>query len=119
MGQPSVSAILAEDNQTHREVLLQRMGIENFTREAELETVDTFRDCALLKVNTATMRGTWRNGDWVERSLPIAFLKVICPSTQKTYFLRCNPDIDSAKHALEATLPGYTRDWEKDLVAET
>ncbi len=116
---PSVERILSENNQTHREVLLQRMGVETFIREAELKPVDTFRDSVLLKVDTAVKRGVWRNSDWVEASLPLAFLKVICPSTQKTYFLRCNPDVETAKHALEATLPGYTRDWERDLVAET
>ena len=41
------------------------------------------------------------------------------PSTQKTYFLRVNPEVETAKEALESTLPDHTRDWERDLVAET
>src|SRR6266704_2440066 len=48
--------------------------------------------------------------------LPLAFLKVICPSTQKAYFLRVEPDVENAKQALESTLTGYTRDWERDLI---
>jgi hypothetical protein len=119
MDQPTVERILQEQNQTHREVLLQRIGTENFMREAELQPVDTFRDSVLLKVETATTRGTWRDGRWIQIPLQLAFLKVVCPSTQKTYFLRVDPDVETAKGALESTLPTYPRDWERDLVAET
>jgi len=48
-----------------------------------------------------------------------AFIKVMCPSTQSGYFLRVGPDAENAKQGLESTLIGYTRDWERDLVAET
>lgn len=116
---PTTARLLAEANQTDREVLLQRMGVETFMREAALKPVDTFRDTALLKVDTAEKRGTWRGRDWVEAPLQLAFLKVVCPSTQKTYFLRVSPNVQTAKQALESTLPGYTRDWERDLVAES
>jgi hypothetical protein len=116
---PTAERILKESNQTHREVLLQRMGVENFMREAELKPVDTFRDSALLKVDTTETRGRWRNGAWEQTPLSLAFLKVVCPSTQKTYFLRVDPDVENAKQALESTLPGFNRDWERDLVAET
>ena len=119
MDTPQVDRILAEENQTHREVLLQRMGIETFMHEAELKPADTFRDNVLLKVDTAAQRGTWRDGRWTTAPLQLAFLKVICPSTQKTYFLRVDPEVQSAKQALESTLPGHRRDWERDLVAET
>ena len=116
---PTTERILAEANQTDREVLLQRMGVEKFMREAELKPADKFRDSTLLKVDTAAKRGSWRNGQWVEAALPLAFLKVICPSTQKTYFLRVSPEVETAKEALESTLPNHSRDWERDLVAET
>ncbi len=116
---PTTERILAETNQTDREVLLERMGVENFVREAELKPADTFRETVLLKVNTVGTQGRWRNREWVEEPLPFAFLKVICPSTQKTYFLRVDPQVESAKQALESTLPGYPRDWQQDLVAET
>jgi hypothetical protein len=119
MNKPTVERILAEENQTEREVLLQRMGVESFMRQAELKPVDNFRDSALLKVDTAAKRGTWRDSKWTEIPLQLAFLKVMCPSTQKTYFLRVDPEVETAKQALESTLPGYTRDWERDLVAET
>jgi hypothetical protein len=116
---PGVERILAEENLTNREVLLQRMGVENFVREAELKPFDTFRDSTLLKVDTPSKRGAWRDGRWTEMPLQLAFLKVVCPSTQKNYFLRVDPDVDTAKRALESTLPIYRRDWERDLVAET
>jgi hypothetical protein len=74
---------------------------------------------ALLKVNTAEKRSRYDNGGWTEEPLALAFLKVICPSTQKTYFLRVDPDAETAKQALESTLPRYDRDWERDLVKET
>jgi len=119
LGKPTVECILKEKNQTEREVLLQRMGVENFVREAELRPVDTFRDSTLLKVNTADTRGRYRNGTFIDEPLALAFLRVMCPSTQKTYFLRVEPDVENAKQALESTLPGYTRDWERDLVQET
>lgn len=115
----SADRILAEQNQTDREVLLERMGIENFVREANLEPVDTFRDSVLLKVNTAQKRGRWNGGQMLEEPVALAFIKVTCPSTQNIYFLRVEPQVESAKQALESTLPGYNRDWKKDLVAET
>ena len=116
---PTAERILKEENQTEREVLIQRMGVENFVNEAELKVVDSFRETELLKVNTAETRSNYRSGRWQEEPLALAFLKVVCPSTQKAYFLRVEPDVDSAKQALESTLPGYTRDWERDLAAET
>src|SRR5258706_14361745 len=111
--------ILKEANQTEREVLIQRMGVENFVREAELRQVDSYRKSSLLKVKTAETRSRYQNGGWTEEPLALAFLKVTCPSTQKAYFLRVDPDAENAKQALESTLIGYTRDWERDLVAET
>src|SRR6266704_365783 len=116
---PTAERILKEENQTEREVLIQRMGVENFVREAELKQVDSYRESSLLKVNTAETRSRYGNGGWTEQPLALAFLKVICPSTQKAYFLRVDPDAENAKQALESTLIGYTRDWERDLVAET
>ena len=95
------------------------MGVGNFVREAELRPVDSFRDSTLLKVNTAEKRGTYRNGTWAEEPLALAFMKVTCPSTQKNYFLRVNPEVENAKQALQSTLPQYNRDWEQDLVKET
>lgn len=88
---PSAERILKEENQTEREVLLQRMGVENFIREAELRPVDSFHDSTLLKVDTAEKRGHWQDNAWTEVPLPLAFLRVVCPSTQKTYFLRVEP----------------------------
>jgi hypothetical protein len=119
MEEPSAERILTEKNQTEREVLIQRMGVENFVREAELQQVDSFRESSLLKVNTAEKRSRYQNGHWTDEPLALAFLKVICPSTQKAYFLRVDPDAENAKQALESTLIGYNRDWERDLVAET
>ena len=119
MNDPTTESILAEANQTDREVLLQRMGVENFIRGTELKPADTFRGSTLLKVDTAAKQRRWRDGEWRELPLPLAFLKVICSSTQKAYFLRVSPDVETAKEALESTLPGYTRDWAGDLVAET
>jgi len=116
---PTAERILKEANQTEREVLIQRMGVENFVHEAELQQVDTFRESSLLKVNTAEKRSRYQNGNWTNAPLALAFLKVICPSTQKTYFLRVDPDAENVKQALESTLIGYTRNWERDLVAET
>jgi len=116
---PTAERILKEENQTEREVLIQRMGVENFVQEAELRPVDSFRDSTLLRVNTADTRGRYRNGSWIEEPVALAFIKVICPSTQKNYFLRVDPDVPNAKEALASTLPGYRRDWERDLVAET
>jgi len=116
---PTAERILKEANQTEREVLIQRMGVEDFVHEAELQQVDSFRDSSLLKVNTAETRGHWQNDRWTDVPLPLAFLKVVCPSTQKAYFLRVDPDAENAKQALESTLIGYTRDWERDLVQET
>jgi hypothetical protein len=116
---PTADRILKEANQTEREVLIQRMGVENFVREAELQQVDSFRESSLLRVNTAEKRSRYQNGNWTDAPLALAFLKVICPSTQKAYFLRVDPDAENAKQALESTLIGYTRDWERDLVGET
>jgi hypothetical protein len=119
MDPPTSENILAETNQTNREVLLQRMGVEKFIQEAELKPMGTFRDSVLLKVDTAENRQFWRNDGWVHTPMQLAFIKVVCPSTQKTYFLRVDPEVETAKQALESTLPGFSRDWARDLVAET
>jgi hypothetical protein len=116
---PTAERILKEPNQTEREVLIQRMGVEQFVQEAELRPVDSYRENVLLKVDTAEKRGRYRDGGWREEPLALAFLRVICPSTQKTYFLRVDPSAENAKQALESTLPLYNRDWERDLVKET
>lgn len=116
---PTAERILKEENQTEREVLIQRMGVEQFVQEAELRPVDAFRNSTLLKVNTSETRGRYRNGYWTNEPLALAFLKVLCPSTQKSYFLRVEPDVENAKEALQSTLPGYSRDWERDLAMET
>jgi hypothetical protein len=119
MEEATAEGILKEENQTEREVLIQRMGVENFVREAELQQVDSFRESSLFKVNTAEKRSRYQNGNWTDEPLALAFLKVICPSTQKAYFLRVDPDAENAKQALESTLIGYNRDWERGLVAES
>jgi len=116
---PTAESILKEENQTEREVLIQRMGVEKFVQEAELQQVDSYRESSLFKISTAEKRSRYQNGTWTDAPLALAFLKVICPSTQKTYFLRVDPDAENAKQALESTLIGYNRDWERDLVAET
>jgi hypothetical protein len=116
---PTAERILKEDNQTEREVLIQRMGVENFVNEAELRTIDSYRENTLLRVDTVEKRSRYQNGRWTDEPLALAFLRVICPSTQKTYFLRVDPDAENTKQALESTLPRYGRDWERDLVAET
>lgn len=116
---PTADRILKEENQTEREVLIQRMGVENFVNDAELKPVDTYRDTVLLKVDTVETRSRYDGRRWTEAPLSLAFLKVVCPSTQKNYFLRVEPGVENAKQALESTLIGYTRDWERDLVVET
>ena len=116
---PTAERILKEENQTEREVLIQRMGVENFVQEAELRPIDSYRDTVLLKVNTTDTRGRYRNGSWIEEPVALTFLRVVCPSTQKNYFLRVDSDAENAKQALESTLPGFNRDWGRDLVAET
>jgi Domain of unknown function (DUF6745) len=116
---PTADRILKEENQTEREVLIQRMGVEHFVQEAELREVDSFHGSTLLKVDTADTRSRYQDGRWTDVPLSLAFLKVICPSTQKNYFLRVEPDVENAKQALESTLPQYNRDWGRDLVAET
>ena len=116
---PTPERIVSEANQTDREVLLERMGMENFVREADLQPADSFGASVLLKVNTAEKRNRWVKDQLVEEPVPLAFMKAVCPSTQKTYFLRVDPQVETAKQALESTLPGYTRDWQQDLVAET
>ena len=117
--EPTARRILKEPNQTDREVLIQRMGVENFVREAELQQVDSYRESTLFKINTAGERDRYQSGGWAEVPLAVAFLKVIGPSTQKTYVLRVDPEAETAKQALESTLTRYTRDWERDLVSET
>ena len=98
--------------------LTSRPSAERILAETN-QPVDSFRENTLLKVNTAEKRSRWQSDQSVEEPVPLAFLKVVCPSTQKTYFLRVDPEVESAKQALESTLPGYRRDWQQDLVAET
>jgi len=73
---PSVDRILKEGNQTEREVLLERMGVENFVREAELQPADSFRKSTLLKVETAGRQTRWANNRSVEEPVQHAFQTV-------------------------------------------
>src|SRR6266481_6900534 len=61
---PTAERILKEQNQTEREVLIQRMGVEQFVQEAEQRPVDSFHGSMLLKVDTAQKRGHYQNDRW-------------------------------------------------------
>ena len=88
---PTAEKILKEKNQTEREVLIQRMGVENFVNDAELKPVDSYRDTVLLKVDTADTRSRYDNGRWTEAPLSLAFIKVVCPRRRRTIFSGSSP----------------------------
>jgi len=80
--------------------------MENFAREANLQPVDSFSGSALLKVTLLRREGVGKATEGsVEERVPLAFLKVICPSTQKTYFLRVDPETETAKQAWSQPSP--------------
>src|SRR5712692_4282058 len=64
--EPTAERILKEANQTEREVLIQRMGVENFVREAELQQMDSYRESTLFKIDTAEKRDRYQLGGWSE-----------------------------------------------------
>jgi len=70
MEEPTAERILKEENLTEREVLIQRMGVENFVREAELQQVDSFRENSLFKVNTAEKRSRYQDGNGLMNHSP-------------------------------------------------
>ena len=114
---PTAERILQEANQTEREVLIQRMGVDAFVKEAELRPVDSFRDSMLLKVDTAE-KWTISSGRMDRRAA--------CPRISQGHLPVDAEGIFSARHQklraqskhLNQPCPVH-RDWQRDLVKET
>jgi len=98
---------LAEKNAEVRRVMIERMGMERFIAESGAELIHSHERGFLYSIDLA---------DDPEGTLKA--VKVICPSTARTYFLRVPPSI---KRADDAVAWSFGFDLAKDYrpIAET
>jgi hypothetical protein len=80
--------LLTEPNAEVRRVLIQQIGYERICQELAAQTIDTWREYTLLKIDADID---------VE---PIHLLKMTCPSTNHLHVLRVPPTLTSAREAI-------------------
>jgi hypothetical protein len=90
----TISDILNEKNQSVRNVMIERYGLEKFLNDLKYEIIDSCSnedgESQLLKVKLNEIE-------------PMMLVKVICPSTKRYYFLRVPPDMKTVKEAIAWT----------------
>jgi hypothetical protein len=100
---------LAERNAELRRVMIERMGYENFLREADAEVLDRDRDPGgerrLLRVR-------------LEGDEDLVCVAVICPSTARQYLLRVPPTMRTCRQAV-AWVAGFDNPNDYRPLAET
>lgn len=84
--------LLKERNAEIRRVLIQAIGYERVCQELAAETIDTWREYQLLRIN-GVVEDVWRQE-------PIHLLKMTCPSTDFIHVLRIPPDVTRAREAI-------------------
>lgn len=89
--------ILAEKNAELRRILIQGIGYERLCQELRAQTLDTWREYVLLKIDLP-QQAQVDGRDVIEE--PIHLLKMTCPSTQQIHVLRVPPTIYSAQEAI-------------------
>ncbi|MEW5860825.1 MAG: leucine-rich repeat domain-containing protein, partial [Cyanobacteriota bacterium] len=80
--------LLTETNAEVRRVLIQQIGCDRICQELATQTIDTWREYTLLKIDADID---------VE---PIHLLKMTCPSTNHLHVLRVPPTLTSARKAI-------------------
>lgn len=100
---------LADPNAERRRVIIERMGVERFLREADAVRVDADRDAGGERVLFRVP---------LERDEDLVCLSVSCPSTGRRYFLRVPPPTASCR-AAAAWLAGFDQPGELELQLET
>ncbi|OKH53918.1 hypothetical protein NIES2101_09235 [Calothrix sp. HK-06] len=70
--------VLSETNAEIRQILIQEIGYGRLCQELQAQTLDTWREYTLLRIETPTTG--YVNGQEVVEE-PILLLKMTCPST--------------------------------------
>lgn len=118
----TVQHITSEDNAEVRRCMLERMGAERFTKEAQMTVIheDSLTSrFASIPVGDEIEPGkrfvvSYRKGEEKARLLrcdavtdgdgrPLKFIHVICPSTSREYYLRVRHDIMRAYEGVAST----------------
>jgi hypothetical protein len=101
--------VLKEKNAERRRVMIERMGSDEFFRQAKPKVLDTDKDAGgkrqLLRVP-------------LEGDEDIVCLACSCPSTGRNYFLRVPPDMKSC-HQAAAWMAGFDDPDKYHPVVET
>jgi hypothetical protein len=101
--------VFAEKNLTTRRVLIERMGIERFMREAKPEVLDLDQDAGgerqLLRIE-------------LRSDEPVVCLSVIDPSTGRQYMLRVPPTMTTCRQAA-AWIAGFDNPDDYKPLVET
>lgn len=88
--------VLRETNAEIRRILIQGIGYGRLCQELTTQTLDTWREYTLLKIEVPTVG--YVNGREVAEE-PILLLKMTCPSTHHIHVLRVPPNLRSARQA--------------------
>jgi hypothetical protein len=102
----TVQQIMGVRNIELRRVMIERFGLERLIKESSAEVIHSDQDYEskrrLLRINVA--------GDE-----PIFAVSVVCPSTQRNYFLRVPPTMRSVEEAIAWTF-GLSKDQYRPIV---
>jgi leucine-rich repeat protein SHOC2 len=94
--------LLDERNTEIRRILIERVGYEKICEELEAETIDSWREYVLIKIDIFTSQ-SFSFQDFMGLNVPettILLLKMTCPSTAHVHILRVPPEITSAESAI-------------------
>ncbi len=85
--------LLDEDNAEVRRTLIEQIGYDKIRDELDANTIDTWREYTLLKIDGVTTYDK-------EYEEPMVLLKMTCPSTAHIHILRVPPEMVSAEAAI-------------------
>ncbi len=91
--------LLDEDNAEVRRVLIQQLGYEKICDRLGSQTIDSWKEYTLLKIDNVEIVYDEDRVELNERE-PMLLLKMICPSTGHIHILRVPPKITSAQAAI-------------------
>ncbi len=94
--------LLDEDNAEIRRVLIQQLGYEKICERLGAETIDTWREYTLLKIDNieAVYEDEDDENDEPSNWEALVMLKMTCPSTGHIHILRVPPAMTSAEAAI-------------------
>jgi hypothetical protein len=87
-----------------RRLLIEKIGYDRLCQELTAETIDTWREYSLVKIDMGSGLTVYDFEEGLEvDEEPICLLKMTCPSTGHIHALRVPPDLTAAREAIRWT----------------